>query len=148
MSKATVAAVSNECAAKVVVYIDTLSKHQAVVATYNERGNESLYKLLGKVKQVCEYVNACDDPADVVKKLRKTLKIERGIKTQAKSTIASIIIKCLVPTSRKTQCVYASVINAAEENSIAGDKLAEYIRTNCYVRRSLGNARPLRPSFI
>lgn len=130
MSKAKMAVVNKEDTTEVLGYIDVLVKHQAELAAYNERGNGGLYKLLGEIMQACEYVNACDNPAEVVKNLRKTLKTERGIKTQAKSSIASIIIKCLVPTSRKTQCVYASVIKAAEADGIAGDKLAEYIRAN------------------
>ncbi len=124
------AAVNSEIATKVIGYIDRLAEQQAEVTEYNERSNEALYKMLGKVKQVCEYVNACEDPADIVKKMRKMLKADRSIKTQANSSIASIIIKCLVPTSRKTQCVYASVIKAAEANGITGEGLAEYIRAN------------------
>ena len=130
MSKAKVAAESKAIAAEVIGYIDDVAKQQVKLAAHNERGNTALYEILAEVMNICEYVEACDNTADIVKKLRSTLKTERGIQTQAKSTMASIIIKCLVPTSRKTQCVYAGVIKAAKASGISHSGLVEYIRAN------------------
>lgn len=100
--------------------------------TYHEEfvvsANDTLYKILANMLQVCIDVDASGEVERVVKEMRSKLKSDYGIKTQANSRTSSIVVRYIVRSSRKTAHVYGRVIEVAMANSISPEQLPDFIR--------------------
>ncbi len=103
-------------------------RHNDYVTQFVSRANEELYSLLADMMEVCEAVWESDE-IDLVKEgLRKSLRIDFGIKTQKNSTLTALIIKRITLGNRQIVHNYAKVIEAAASAGVRSTGLVDYIK--------------------
>lgn len=117
--------------AAIIATADQLAEqHVAYTEQFVTRANEELYKLLGGMMALCLEVQANKCCDQIVKQMRKTLREDYQVKTQARSTAASIVVRYVVRTGRKTAHVYGRTIQTAIDAGVTADRLPNYIRDN------------------
>jgi hypothetical protein len=117
--------------AAIITTADKLAvQHVAYTEQFVTRANEELYKLLGGMMALCLEVQANKCCDQIIKQMRKTLREDYQIKTQAKSTTASMVVRYVVRTERKTAHVYGRTIQTAIDAGITPEQLSDYIRAN------------------
>lgn len=110
-------------------------KHDTYVETYVEKGNEQLGVLLSEVLAYAQEVLAMPNLEQVIKKMRRTLSREYGIKTQINSPNLNIIVRYVIRKNRKTAHVYARVLQTAIDAKVGPEALSEFIKSNGGVER-------------
>jgi hypothetical protein len=117
--------------AAIITTADQLAEqHSAYTEQFVTRANEELYKLLGGMMALCLEVQANKCCDQIIKQMRKTLREQYQVNTQAKSTTASIVVRYVVRTGRKTAHVYGRTIQTAIDAGVTADQLPDYIRSN------------------
>jgi hypothetical protein len=117
--------------AAIITTADKLAEqHVAYTEQFVTRANEELYKLLGGMMALCLEVQANKCCDQIIKQMRKTLREQYQVNTQAKSTTASIVVRYVVRTGRKTAHVYGRTIQTAIDAGVKPEQLPDYIRAN------------------
>lgn len=132
-------ATKKEMAVKVKALLEqgtTLSgKHEAYVETYIQKGNEKLGLLLAELFAYALEVLAMPNLDQVIKKLRRTLRVEYGIKTQLNSPNLNIIVRYVIRKDRKTAHVYARVLQVAIDAGVQPADFPEFLQANGGIER-------------
>ena len=114
----------------------TLSgKHDVYVETYVEKGNELLGVLLSEVLAYAQEVLAMPNLEHVIKKMRRTLSRDYGIKTQINSPNLNIIVRYVIRKNRKTAHVYARVLQVAIDAGVKPVDFPKFVKTNGGIER-------------
>lgn len=109
---------------------DTLAqRHSSYVDQFVTRANDELYAILADIMALYEKVKNSSDHEKMIKHIRKHLREEHGIKTQANTRTTALITKLVTRANRKTAHVYSRVLESAEAHSISSTNLAEWIKS-------------------
>lgn len=103
-------------------------EHEVYLEQFVTRANTELYRLLAEIMSVYEDLAACSIQERVVKQMRVILKEKYGIKTQANSKLASLVVRYVTRSNRKTAHIYSKVIETAKELGVKSTGLAEFIK--------------------
>jgi hypothetical protein len=118
----------NHLVLNIIADADALAKqHEVFVEQYVTRANDELYNILSKLMSICLHVQASDVKDNIIHKMRKTLREDFGIKTQTNSRVASIVVRYVVRSNRKTAHIYGRAIEIAIADGIKPEELPDYI---------------------
>lgn len=110
-------------------------KHDVYVETYVEKGNEQLGVLLSEVLAYVQEVLAMPNLEHLIKKMRRTLSRDYGIKTQINSPNLNIIVRYVIRKNRKTAHVYARVLQVAIDAGVMPVDFPEFVKANGGIER-------------
>lgn len=117
--------------ANLLTTADALAEqHFQYTEQFVTRANDELYRLLGGMMALCIDVQASVSCDSIIKQMRKTLKDDYQVTTQANSPVTSIVVRYVTRTGRKTAHVYGRVIQTAIEAGVTAAGLPDYIRAN------------------
>jgi uncharacterized protein (DUF2164 family) len=106
---------------------EVASAHEQFNLQYVVGGRAALYQLLGRMLSLVQQFESAPDRKELISKIRRQLRSEHGIKTQANSSDTTVLVRYMTRTDRKTAHVYARAIESAKANSISCDQLPSYI---------------------
>jgi len=114
----------------IITHADLLAqRHQDYVSEFVTRANSELYVILAEILKLHEMITASAKQERLVKQMRKSLKDNYNIKTQANTTTTALVVKYVTRASRKTAHVYGKVLDIAIADGITSDGLVEYIKS-------------------
>jgi hypothetical protein len=114
----------------IITHADLLAqRHQDYVSEFVTRANSELYAILAEILKLHEMITACAKSERVVKQMRRSLKDNFNIKTQANTKTTALVVKYVTRASRKTAHVYGKVLDVAIADGITSDGLVEYIKS-------------------
>ena len=102
------------------------SEHASYVDEFVTRGNQTLYGVLAKIYALAVQINHSDNKDSILKNLRNVMSLQKKIKTQKNSTALTMIIRWVVGGSRQLAHTYSKALDAAYQDNIAAQELAEY----------------------
>lgn len=103
-------------------------RHQNYVGEFVTRANSELYAILAEILKLHETLIANPKRDRLIKLLRRNLKDNFGIKTQAKTKTTALVVKYITRASRKTAHVYGRVLDIAIGEGITSNGLVDYIK--------------------
>ncbi len=113
----------------IITHADLLAqRHQDYVSEFVTRANSELYAILAEILKLHEMITACAKSERVVKQMRRSLKDNFNIKTQANTKTTALVVKYVTRASRKTAHVYGKVLDIAIADGITSEGLVDYIK--------------------
>jgi len=106
---------------------DLAEEHEQFNASYIVGGRLALYELLGKMFDLYKALEASPDKKASIGEMKHRLVHDHGIRVQANSSDAGILVRYITRAERKTAHIYARVIEQALSNQISSDQFVEYI---------------------
>jgi hypothetical protein len=103
-------------------------RHTDYVNEFVKRANDELYAILAELLALYEQIELLDQKEKFIKQMRKTLREEYKIKTQANSKTSSLVVRYVTRSSRKTAHVYGRVLDVAVSEGITSATLVDYIK--------------------
>ena len=103
-------------------------RHADYVNEFVTRANDELYAILAELLALYEQIELLNQKEKFIKQMRKTLREEYKIKTQANTKTSSLVVRYVTRSSRKTAHVYGRVLDVAVSEGITSATLVEYIK--------------------
>ena len=103
-------------------------RHTDYVNEFVKRANDELYAILAELLALYEQIELLNQKERFIKQMRKTLREEYKIKTQANSKTSSLVVRYVTRSSRKTAHVYGRVLDVAVSEGITSATLVDYIK--------------------
>ena len=123
---------------------EVASAHEQFTAQYVIGGRIALYNLLGEMMSVIDRFESSGDRDELLSIIKRKLRSDFGIKTQKNSSNASVLIRYMTRTDRKTAHVYSRVIESARASGVKPYELPSFIEGAGGIERvrTLGEEEP------
>jgi hypothetical protein len=121
--------IKNDIKHTIFTHADLLAeRHADYVNEFVTRANDELYLILAELLALHERIESLPDKEKLIKQMRKKLREEYKIKTQANTKPSSLMVRYVTRSSRKTAHVYGRVLEVAVSEGITSATLVDYIK--------------------